>query len=862
MSLHYRMMLQRYGLGHTTSLYSEALFDPIITPIFVSAFGATFTASAAGSFLVSATSAIAMTAISMAFAPKAPRPPTPEDGKVPKTQSVPYRWWGVGRVRVAGAFMLWESRGRNLYAVQGIAGHPIKSVDRFWLHDDLVEIDPVTGITTNDDSERYGNNVWIGYRTGTTPGIPYDEIVEGFADEPDKAWTDNHRGDGQASIAIRCKSVDPQQQQQRFPYGPPSLSVEADLALCWDFRDPLQDPEDPTTWEWTRNAALIMAWHQCFNEFGHKRDYTRAILPVLDMWKEEADVCDEDVPLDGGGTEKRYECNGFDTTENDPKVATNAILAACDGWICERGDGALLFIVGKFREKYVTTITDADLVGHQIQYDVLFEDEINRLVPKFTYPAVDYATSDTDFFEDTAAQLIAGRVLSSDADYGWCHQWRQARRLGIRDWRRLQEKVSGALDLRLSAINAVYTRWVRLQTPLSLPRLSGKLVENRKSTLALMQGGFNMEIMQHPEDIDAWNPATDEGRQPPVPAKPNASEIVTPVINSVQAVSKNGTVFLKIKIVDPEDDSLTPVSRYRLTDDGGSAGEWVQQEHDNVVPVTEGPDSFIYLNTNVVPADEELDVQVAFKTSKGTGNFSAITTVESIVDTVAPLSLTSFTEASAGPHYGVAPFSFTTKSDTHLSRIAIYRTASGGSFNAATDLVEEIGVSPGTTFAYTLGDAPTSFATNGDFALAAPPPTLGSNWTVSAGKANHASGTGGSLSWAISPSAGDVIRWGGTIDSISGASATLIDRLTGGTTVTGTTFTTSGFKSGQLTAVTGNTFFGFLASTNAVVQMDNVFAFIQTATQEPCGTWDYRAAPLNGSGVAGPVTAPVTVIVI
>ncbi len=79
---------------------------------------------------------------------------------------------------------------------------------------------------------------------------------------------------------------------------------------------------------------------------------------------------------------------------------TNAILAACDGWICERGDGALLLTVGKFRESRVATITDADIVGHQIQYGVLFEDEVNRLIPKFTYPATGYATSDTDYFED------------------------------------------------------------------------------------------------------------------------------------------------------------------------------------------------------------------------------------------------------------------------------------------------------------------------------------------------------------------------------------------------------------------------------------------------------------------------------
>lgn len=668
MSLHHRMMLQRYGLGHTTSLYSQVLFDPIFTPIFTAIYGASFAATAFGSFVVSASAALAATAVSIGLQMLlAPKPPKPEDGKVPKTQAVPYRWWGVGRVRVAGAYMLWESRGNKLYAVQAIAGHRIKSVNRYWLHDDEVTIDG-TG-TTIINGSRYYNLVQIFSRLGLVPETPFSEIVAGFADElpANRAWTNDHRGDGQASIAMIARASKAENFAKDFPYGPPSLSVEADMALCWDYRDPAQDPLDPSTWTWTQNTALQMCWHQCFNEFGHKRDYRRAILPLLDMWKEEADICDEDVPLAGGGTEKRYQSNGFDTTENDPKVATNALLAACDGWICERGDGALLFIVGKFREKYVTTITDADIVGHQIQYDVLFEDEINRLVPKFTYPAIDYATSDTDFFEDQSAQLVAGRVLAQDANYQWVHQWRQARRLGKRDWLRLQEKVSGALDLRLSAINAVYTRWVRLQTPLSLPRLAGKLVENRKSTLALLQGGFNMEIVQHPENIDAWTPSTDEGKQPPVPPKPNVANIVTPVINLVQAKPQAGTVYIRVVIIDPDDDSLTPMVRYRLADaDGlGTPGAWVEKEFPDASP----SGGYINLNTDVVPGDKLLNVQAAFKTSKGTGDWSVSVDVTSTADPTAPGVVTA---ASAVGGVGQATFNWKTPNSANYAGAKLY----------------------------------------------------------------------------------------------------------------------------------------------------------------------------------------------
>lgn len=621
----------------SSALKSPPRHDPILTPFFYTVFSTIGFSATAATIAAAATVAIVTTAISIGIqALLAPTPPKPEDGKIPKVQSIPHRWWGVGRNRTAGAYMLWEAKGKKLCAVQAIRGHRIKSFNRYWLHDDEVTLD-ANGFVQRE-GKRYGSNkVQVKTRLGLVPETPYSEIVEILGSSG--TWTSSHRGDGQASIGMTAGSFSSDEQQKRFPFGAPVVSVETDDALVWDPRDPAQDAEDPDTWQWSRNAALIMLWHQCFNEFGHRRDYTRAILPVLDMWIEEADICDELVPLKGGGTERRYECNGFDTTENDPKAATNAILASCDGWLCERGDGALLFTVGKFRESRVATLSDIDVVGHQVQYGVLFEDEINRLIPKFTYPAIGYATSDTDFFEDTAAQLEAGRVLAQDANYQWVHQWRQARRLGKRDWLRIQQNVSGSIDVRLSGINAVYSRWIRLDTPKMLPRLNGKLIENRKTVLSLLQGGFSMTITQHPENIDAWNPTTDEGQQPPVPPKPNAEDILTPVINLVQAVASGGSVYIRVKIEDPEDDALDPIVRYRVSDTGGgTSGPWVTQRFTDPSP----SGGYIILATQTVPADTDVDVQVAFRASDGDiGNYTPTETVFTAADPTPPPSVTN-----------------------------------------------------------------------------------------------------------------------------------------------------------------------------------------------------------------------------
>lgn len=667
MSLHHRMMLQRYGLGHSTSLYSTVVFDPIFTPLFTAVLGTGgITIGASTITYASIASAIATTALSIGIQMlMAPKPPKPEAAKVPLTQAIPYRMWGVGRTRLAGAYMLWESRGPRLYGIQAVVGHRIKSYNRYWLHDDEVTLG-AGGYVNALAGGRYANSgVRILSRLGLPTETAYENAVAEFSSSG--LWTVDHRGDGQASLCMRADATRQKDQQKRFPYGVPSLSVEADLALCWDFRDPAQDPEDPSTWQWTRNAAVIIAWHLCFNEFGFGLDYTKALLPVLDLWIEEADVCDEDIARAGGGTEKRYECNGYDTTENGPKAGLNAMLAACDGHLVARGDGARILTVGKFRESRCVTLSDRDIVGHAIQYDVLFEDECNRLIPKFTYPATAYTTSDTDYFEDVDAQLSSGRILAEEAEYQWVHQWRQARRLGKRDWLRLRQKVKGSIDVRFSGINAVYSRWVRLDTPLRLPRLNGKLVENRRSLMALTRGGFSMDVVQHPDNIDDWNPAVDEGRQPPVPTEPSPSGIVTPVINLVQSKANGGSVYIRVVIIDPGDASLTPVVQYRVADIGaGVPGAWVQQSFPDAAPEI----GYINLNTNTVPVNQELEVQVAF-TSPG-GAYSAWSVTEDVTSIADPTPPGAVTGVSVTSGSGTATFNWTAPNSANYAGAKIF----------------------------------------------------------------------------------------------------------------------------------------------------------------------------------------------
>lgn len=667
----------------STTLKTVPQFDPILTPIFTSIFtsigftGTVFGVSTAG-LLGSLTTALVTTAITIGLqAMMAPKPPKPEDGKQPMTQSVPYVHWVVGTTRMAGAYMLWDSIGSSLYAVQAIAGHRVQAFNRFYLHDDEVTIGSA-GVVNGMSDGRYGDGkVSIFSRLGQPTETAYGEIVSKLS--ASGLWTNSHRGDGQASVAMIARSPKAKDFGKRFPYNIPRLSVEVSGARVWDFRDSAQSPTDPSTWTFSKNPVLQLAWHWCFSEFGHRRDYRRLILPLLDMWIEEANVCDELVPLAGGGTERRYECSGWDTTEREPKVGTNAILATCDGWICERGDGAMLITVGKFRETRVVTLSEKDILGRRVADDVLFEEEINRLVPKFNYPDVDYATADTDFFEDEDRQLLAGRILSEDGSYLWCTSWTQARRLAWRDWQRILEKAKGSFNVRLAGINAVYARWIRLDTPTFLPRLDGELIENRRAVLDLMRGGFTIDFTKHPENIDSWTTAM-QGQKPPVPPKPSGNGVSSPSIISAAAVANSGTVYLRVTVDDPEDDSLTLSVRYRVANTGGGTpGSWVEK----IFSDANASGGNIRVATDVVPSDRLLDVQAALISSKGQySEWSPTTQVFSTADNSAPGLVTAVT-VSTGT--GVANFGWRSPNSENYAGAKIYWNTSN-SFASASFL--------------------------------------------------------------------------------------------------------------------------------------------------------------------------------
>lgn len=443
-------------------------------------------------------------------------PPKPDDGKFVIQQSTPPRSFVYGDARWAGYAVFLEEKDGPLYCVQVLTGHEIEGFLKFFFNDDILTLSETDHVIAGEDG-RYGSNqIKVMWRLGVVPETAYTEIAAAVSE-----WTDLHRGDGCASIAYIADDVHPQEFSKIYPYGRPMLSAALQGYKVWDPRDAAQSRTNAATWEFSRNPVLCILHHQCFSEYGPQKDFDIAIAPVLDLWIAQANICDESITLFTTGTEKRYELGGVGTTEVEPKAILAQMLLACDGWMAERGDGALILYVGKW---YTPTITieDNDILGFSYQNDIADEDVINRLGVTFTSPLHDYSETECDPWIDEADQLTRGHVREGTYQLLWVQTYTRARRIAKREFYRQQNRLRGSLTLRLSALDALYERYLKIESTV-VPRLNNVTIEVRGGKIQLMEGCVTIEFIEMASAIDTWTPADDEGEAPPVPDRPGTS---------------------------------------------------------------------------------------------------------------------------------------------------------------------------------------------------------------------------------------------------------------------------------------------------------------------------------------------------
>lgn len=658
--------------------------------------GAT-TAAIAGSAIFYGT----LIGLSLLFAPKVPKP---EAARVPFKQSVPPRIRIIGLRRTAGAYTLYHSGpGGKFYTVQAMCEGQVNEFSRFYLHDDQVEIDG-SGFAQELSDGRYGEDqIQILTRAGLNPETAYAELVSAL----DPLWTDDHRGDGIASVAVICDDVKAENQGQVYPFGLPVLSAEVDATKVFDPRVPGEDWSDPDTWlfDGNDNPILQAMWFltASVEQLGMGLDFDECFADVLADIEAQADVCDEDVALKAGGTEKRYRSGALYLASDDPSEVLSAILGTMDGFLCERGDGAMELKAGKWEaDDFAIVFKPKHVISLQVRRFKPDEDECTGVIVKYNSVAHGHTTVDAPVWPRDAYQGGEDkRVRSIEVLY--CPSGTQAQRLSKRVATYEMAAVSGSMVTTMYGILVMDRRGATIQLPDDDPALANAKVKLMRVEPNLLDGTVEIDfVVFDPVACDAWDAATEEGILAEVVDSPLNNEISTPTSLTAVASQIAGAIYVEISF-DPGDESDDDTNyrvRWRIADiGGGTPGGWSIATFDSSSVDRISDDLAIVIMNGMPSADLEFQVQ-AYK--KDSSDWSA--TVSADTTAPAPGRPTGLTAVMAGANVDV---DWVSPNSLNFDHARVYRAISGTAFGMATAISGGITDNPATAQTY-LDVAPAS----------------------------------------------------------------------------------------------------------------------------------------------------------
>jgi len=240
-----------------------------------------------------------------------------------------------GTVRKGGTITYLESTGEDnkyLHMILTLAGHEVNSIGNIYIDDKVATINGSGYVT----SQSWASKIRIVKYTGSQTTAPALLLAES------KQIKSTFVGNGIAYLYIRLEY-----DQAVFPNGIPLFTAIVQGKKVYD-------PRTSTT-GFSANAALCV------------RDYLTDARGLGDTavndttFSASANVCDENITLAAGGTEKRYTMNGVISADQTPSDILQQMMTCCAGttfW----GQGKWQLKVGYYTAP-VKTFTLDDLRG-------------------------------------------------------------------------------------------------------------------------------------------------------------------------------------------------------------------------------------------------------------------------------------------------------------------------------------------------------------------------------------------------------------------------------------------------------------------------------------------------------------------
>lgn len=600
----------------------------------------------------------------LGLGPSSPKPETTAQAiKTPR----PPRVSAYGVNRLFGAYGLYETATDGTAVdMFGVHDGQLDTVLGFYLADDPVTL---TGNTVNAGADgRYKDGVAkLYYTTGLTPGPGLPAISAKIPE-----WSG--RGDGVVLLGALFSPIKSKHFLEAYPNGIPQASMVARWQRCPDAY--AADPTNPAGWTWTENPIRQLMHYKLVRE---GVDYATKIAPTIEYWRAAQDVCDQPRALKAGGTEARYRSWVSHKHTDSHGSVTASILETCDGWIAPRSDGALVVYAGQYQAPDVTIGPD-EIVSFEWSGVGVDDDEaVNELICAYISADHDYNTVETDAWRDEADISTRGQVLSDNFE-PQVPSWGQVRALAKRHMARKNALYRGSVTTNIAGRNARGKRYINLNlTDAGTTFYSGP-AEIVAVTRNISTGGITFEWVAADPNIDAWNPATEEGEPAAKGDRVAPAPLTAPTIDSAAAVLSADGNFAQIiaTVSAPDRADLTWYLRWRRSTDV----VWNEAQYSDV-----DPGASVQLLTGAVPLESSIQIEVSYQI--GDGRTSPWSVTETVSTSTAALAPSPPTEVSATGAAGEAEVTWRNPSSANLSYVKVFRNTSND-FSTATAVSGEI----------------------------------------------------------------------------------------------------------------------------------------------------------------------------
>ena len=269
------------------------------------------------------------------------------------------RTWCYGRGATGGTIKYWRTSGTDnsdLWFVVAVQDTLADAFEEMYVNNVLI---PFSG---NAATGTYAGKMYRYDHMGSESQTADSDLVAASGGE----WTTDHRLRGMAYYVWHLIY-----DSKIFASGIPTPVLTIRGRAVWDPRldndyggSGSQHRADPTTWTWSQNSALCTLDYLLGVEMAGVRIGGCGISLDridLDSFVAAANICDEDVALHGGGTEKRYTMNGFVDAVEDKNSVVNSMLQTMCGILVYRS-GQIALIAGAAQTSTMS-LYDDDLAG-------------------------------------------------------------------------------------------------------------------------------------------------------------------------------------------------------------------------------------------------------------------------------------------------------------------------------------------------------------------------------------------------------------------------------------------------------------------------------------------------------------------